>query len=313
MVRSARGGLVALLALAACDDGTGPPPPPPLAVHVAYIESGEPALQIVQEGKPPSTTSVQNAVPFAAIEGGLVLARQGGLSLYYLDGSSITVPAFIGSGAPGGATSPDGKRLAYSQLAQGGDVFLHLVDLETAVHDSLLISGRQDVPAAVQILGKRPVWSPSGDTVAFVLPNPIGVQLFLYEVPTGRIEMFAVPVAVTTYARPLEGWPYWDEGGGVQFLAWRFTEDTPTDTLVVLRVFPRDRDRRAELVFGAYTDSLPIEGGTSYSFSADGRTVGLSMRAAGRTGIFLMHRGEPFLTPVLYEPTRTPLQPLLIR
>jgi hypothetical protein len=118
---------------------------------------------------------------------------------------------------------------------------------------------------------------------------------------------------VTTYARPLEGWPYWDPDGSIQFVAWRFEENTPTDTLVVLRVFPRDRDRRAELAFGAYTESLPIEGGSSYSFSADGRTVALSMRAAGQTGIFLMHRGQVVLTPVLYDPSRSPSQPLLIR
>jgi Tol biopolymer transport system component len=169
-----------------------------------------------------------------------------------------------------------------------------------------------DVPAADQIIGRRPVWSPSGDTVAFVLPNPIGVQLFLYEVPTRRIEFFAVPVPVSTYARPLDGWPYWDPNGSLHFVAWRFDVDVPTDTIVVLRVFPSDRDRRAELVYGAHTDSLPIEGGTSYSFSADGRTVALSVRAAGRLGIFLMHRGEPVLKPVIYGPSQEPIQPLLI-
>jgi Tol biopolymer transport system component len=303
----------ALLALAACSEGTGPPDAPEAAVRIAYLESGVSALQIVEEGEAPSATAVENAVPFAALENGLVLSRQGGVSLYYLDGSSITVPAFIGFGSAGGATSPDGERIAYSRVATGGDVFLHLLNIVTGAHDSIEVSDRDDVPAAVQIAGRRPVWSPSGDSVAFVLPNPIGVQLFLYEVVSKRIEVFAVPVAVTTYARPLEGWPYWDPNGSLHFVAWRFEGNTPTDTLVVMRIFPRARDRRAELVFAAHTESLPIEGGSSYSFSADGRKVALSVRAAGRTGIFLMHRGVPVLAPVIYGPQLAPIQPLLIR
>jgi hypothetical protein len=281
-------------------------------VHIAFAEIGQSNLQIVQEGQGSVTTSVANAIPFAALPGGLLLARQGGLTRYYLDGSSITVPAFVGFGIAGGATSPDGRTLAFAQQSPGAHVFLHLLDLTTGERDSAKVSGRLDVPAAAQILGRRPVWSPSGDTVAFVLPNSIGVQLFLYEVPTGRIEFFAVPVAVSTYARPLDGWPYWDENGSLHFVAWRFDDTTPTDTLVVLRVFPRDRDRRAELVYSAHTDSLRIQGGSSYSFSADGRTVALSVHVGGRTGIFLMLRGNRRLLPVIYGPTRSPVQPLLI-
>jgi hypothetical protein len=269
-------------------------------------------MQIVQDGQAPASTSVANAVPFAALKGGLIVIRQGILSRYYLDGSSITVPAFAGFGTWAGAVSPDGNQLAYSQRSTGGQSFLHLVDLTTGAHDSIMVSGRLDVPAADQIIGRRPVWSPSGDTVAFVLPNPIGVQLFLYEVPSRRIEFFAVPVAVSTYARPLDGWPYWDPNGSLHFVAWRFDDDVPTDTMVVLRVFPSERDRRAELVYSAHTDALPIEGGTSYSFSADGRTVALSVRALGRLGIFLMHHGEPVLRPVIYGPSQEPIQPLLI-
>jgi hypothetical protein len=310
-VRSAIVTSCCLLALVACSDSTAPPESPAAAVRIAYLEVGSTTLQIVQEGMTPNPTSVQNATPFAAIAGGLVLARQGGLSLYYLDGSSITVPAFVGFGSPGGATSPDGYRLAYSHHT-GSEIFLHLLDLETGAHDSIRVSGRQDVPAAVQIAGRRPVWSPSGDTIAFVLPNPIGVQLFLYEVETGRIEVFAVPVAVSTFARPLDGWPYWDPNGSLHFVAWQFDTDVPSDTLLVMRVFPRDRDRRAEVVHAAHTDSLPIEGGSSYSFSADGRTVALSVRAAGRSGIFLMHRGDRRLSPLVYGQSREPAQPLLI-
>lgn len=312
IVRFAHAATCTLVTLAACSDGTGPRETPDASVRIAYLEVGGTTLQIAQEGMTPFTTSVQNAVPFAALDGGLVLSRQGGLSLYYLDGSSITVPAFIGFGSTGGAVSPDGTRLAYSHRTGGGEIFLHLIDLETGVHDSIEVSRRQDVPAAAQIAGRRPVWSPSGDTVAFVLPNPIGVQLFLYEVASRRIEVFAVPVAVSTYARPLDGWPYWDANGSLHFVAWRFDDDVPTDTLVVLRVFPRDRDRRAEFVYAAHTDSLPIEGGSSYSFSRDGRTVALSVRAAGRTGLFLMHRGVPVLAPLIYGPQTEPVQPLLI-
>jgi hypothetical protein len=69
---------------------------------------------------------------------------------------------------------------------------------------------------------------------------------------------------------------------------------------------------RAELVYSAHTDSLRIQGGSSYSFSADGRTVALSVHVGGRTGIFLMHRGNRRLLPVIYGPTRSPVQPLLI-
>lgn len=305
-------GLSAVVALGACSDGTGPRDEAAAGVHIAFAEIGQSNLQIVREGQGTVTTAVANAIPFAALPGGLVIARQGGLARYYLDGTSITVPAFVGFGISGGATSPDGNRIAYSQRSGGGQAFLHLLDLTTGIHDSVQVSGRLDVPAANQILSRRPVWSPSGDTVAFVLPNSIGVQLFLYEVPTGRIEFFAVPVAVSTYARPLDGWPYWHANGSLHFVAWRFDDSTPTDTLLVLRVFPRDRDRPAELVYSAHTDSLPIQGGSSYSFSADGQTVALSVQVGGRAGIFLMHRGNRRLEPLIYGPTRSPVQPLLI-
>lgn len=312
-----RHGLIALAALlpaAACNDGTAPPSPPTDAIRVAFVEVGQSALQIVEEGLTPNATSVQNAIPFAAIDNGIVVTRQGGLSLYYLDGSSITVPAFIGFGSAGGATSPDGTRLAYSQQSTNGDVYLHTVELSSGTHDSVTVSKRQDVPAAHQILGRRPVWSPSGDTIAFVLPNLIGLQLFLYEVPTRRMEMFAVPVAVTTFARPLDGWPYWDptNGGSVHFVAWRTENGIATDTLVVMRVFPGNRQRHAEVVYAAHTDTLPLEGGQWYSFSADGGTVALAVQANGQTGIFTMHRGEPLLTAVVFDPSRAPIQPLLI-
>jgi hypothetical protein len=301
-----------MLALAACDDGTAPPPPVDEAIRIAYVESGLQTLQIVQEGMTPSATSVQNATPFAAIEGGLVLARQGGLSLYYLDGSSITVPASTGNGVPGGAMSPDGTRLAYARRSNTGAVHLHFIEITGGTHDSLLVSGRQDVPAAVQIAGRRPSWSASGDSLAFVMPNPIGVQIFLYEVTSGRIEVFPVPVPVTTYVQPIEGWPYWHPDGSLHFVGWRTENSAPTDTLLVVRVFPRERARHFEVVFAAHTDSLTLESATSYSFSPDGRTVALTLRADGRTGIFVMHRGEPLLTPVLYEAARTPGQTLLI-
>lgn len=302
----------AVLALSACDDGTAPPPPVDEAIRIAYVESGLPTLQIVQEGMTPSATSVQNATPFAAIDDGLVLARQGGLSLYYLDGSSITVPASTGSGVPGGATSPDGSRLAYARRSNTGAVYLHFIEIPNGTHDSLLVSGRQDVPAAIQIAGRRPTWSASGDSLAFVMPNPIGVQIFLYEVTSGRIEVFPVPVPVTTYVQPIEGWPYWHPDGSLHFVGWRTENNAPTDTLLVVRVFPRERARHFEVVFAAHTDSLTLESATSYSFSPSGRTVALTLRADGRTGIFVMHRGEPLLTPVLYEAARTPGQTLLI-
>lgn len=301
----------ALLALAACD-GTAPPPPADEAIRIAYVESGLPTLHIVEEGMTPSATTVQNATPFAAIEGGLVLTRQGRLSLYYLDGSSITVPASTGGGVPGGAISPDGSRLAYAKLTSTGAVYLHFIEIADGTHDSLRVSGREDVPAAVQIAGRRPTWSASGDSLAFVMPNPIGVQLFLYEVASGRIEVFPVPVPVTTYVLPIEGWPYWHPDGSLHFVGWRKEDDLPTDTLIVMRVFPRERARHFEVVFAAHTDSLTLESATSYSFSPDGRTVALTLRADGRTGIFVMHQGQPLLVPVLYDASRTPSQSLLI-
>jgi Tol biopolymer transport system component len=301
-----------LLALAACSEGTAPPEPPADAIRIAYLEASGSTLQIVEEGMVPNVTSVQNAVPFAALDGGLVLSRQGGLALYYLDGSSITVQTFVGFGTTGGAISPDGGRLAFSSRDASGEVFLHILDLTRGTHDSVRVSNRQDVPAAAQIFGRKPVWSPSGDSVAFLLPNPIGLQLFLFEVATERIEIFAVPVPVTTYARPLDGWPHWDEDGSLHFLAWREEANVPTDTLTVMRIFPRARDRRAEVVFTAHTDSLDIGGASSYSFSADGRTVALSLVAGGRTGIFLMRRGDRWLAPVIYGPQQAPFQPLLI-
>lgn len=307
------GVMVAALALAACGEGTAPEALPPAALRVAYTDAAG-ALQIVEEGRAPTATSIQGSRPFAQLPGGVIVEKFGALTRYQLDGSSITLPAALaGAQQAGGAMSPSGRQLAFSSRAAiGGAVHFHRIDITTGAHDSLEVSGRADYPAAGQIAGKLPAWSPSGDSVAFLLPNPITVQLFLYEVATGRIEMYALPVPVSTFAQPLHGWPHWSPDGSLQFVAHRWAKGAPTDTLVVMRVFPRERDRRAEVVFAAHTDSLPIDGGSSYSFSADGRGVALSLASKGRVGIFAMRRGSPRIEPLVYDAAAAPTQPLLI-
>lgn len=304
--------------IVACSDSTGPRVDrSPL--DVVFLDAGA-RLNTLRSGEPPAMTGLQNALPFASTNRAVLVLRDSGsgpnkvrrLNLFHLDGriDSLAIP--LPPLTTAGAISPDGSLLSFAS-AVAAKVFLHTVHLATLARDSLEVTGRQDALAAPDIIFSTPVFSPSGDSVAFLLPNSIGVQVLLYEVSSKRIEVFPVPVPVTTFARLLPGWPRWTRAEGIRFLARRFSGNTGTDTLVVMSVNPRQRKSHAQILYRASTpDSLPIQDAAIYSFDALGGSVAFGMQSNGRSGVFAIRQGSGIVEPLLYDRAVSPSLPLIV-
>ncbi|MFN2397698.1 MAG: hypothetical protein ABR543_03485 [Gemmatimonadaceae bacterium] len=305
----------------ACSDSSGPRADSS-ELDVVFLDGGA-RLNTLHSGDPPAITGLKNALPFASTNRAVLLLTESGsgpskvrrLNLFHLDGrlDSLAIP--IPHITTAGAISPDGSRLAFASAVFGtiDKVFLHTVHLSTMARDSLDVSDRDDAPAAPFIIFSTPVFSPSGDSVAFLLPNSIGVQVLLYEVSSKRIEVFPVPVPVTTFARLLPGWPRWTRAEGIRFLARRFSGNNGTDTLVVMSVNPRQRQSHAQILYRASTpDSLPIQDAAIYSFDARGESVAFGMQSNGRTGVFAIREGTGIVEPLLYDRAVSPSLPLIV-
>jgi len=298
--------LAAVFVGAACSDGTGPGIRPPAATvifadslgHVSMVRSG---------GAPAALRSLDTTTLFATTTGGVIGLKFGQLYSFRL---SDPIPRpfeslnNLWSLMTRGAVSPDGKRLAYGS-ANDAAVFLHTIELESGTHDSVNLSSREEILAAPQIIYSYPIWSPSGDWVAFLLPNVVGIQILLYERLTRRVEVKPMAVPTSTYFHVLDGWPRWTEDGAIRFLTRRM-EVEPwrlLDTLVVLQVHPRDDLPFSEVVARAVApDSLPMSDPWSYSFSADGKTIAFGMSTNGRAAIMVMRQGQRELETLLYGP-----------
>ena len=293
-----------------CGDSTGPSGPQNLTI--VFVDAQN-QLFTLRAGNTPVPTELRDVQPFAPSNGALWFLPPHGepLRILHLDGrvDTLEIPS---SGGARGAISPDGGLLAYSRRSSGR-IYLTTVNLVSGHRDSVDVTGRADAVAADQILGKTPVFSPSGDTVAFLLPNIIGMQVFLYEVATRRIEVFPVPIPVITFARVLDGWPRWTSDEGIRFLARRHVSNSLTDTVMVMRVFPREPERVADVLYWATPpDSLSLDNANTYSFSADGETVVFSVVADGVSGIFAVRRGSRTMQPLVYRAGTAPRLPLLI-
>ncbi len=295
----------------ACSDSSGPEAESDPILNVAFVDD-DAQLTVVRTGRGPVATAVHNVIPFAAASGAVAYFTAGGLKLYHLDGRVDSLPVPFSGAQTSGAISPDGSQLAYVNRGTRGQVFLHVIHIVTGQRDSIDTANRLDEPAASQIIFSTPVFSPTGDRIAFLLPNSLTVQLFLYEISTRRIEVFPVRVSVTLFAKVVAGWPRWTPDGSIRFLAWRLENGSLGDTLAVMRIFPESRDRQSEVIFAATPESLDIEGVGPYSFNARGDAVAFAMQSGGHVGIFSMSARSPHIRTLLFEPSTSPRYPLLI-
>lgn len=297
--------LVAVLAGAACSDGTGPRAVGAPATVIFSDSLGR--VSVVRSGGAPTAiSSLDTTILFATTKGGVLGLKFGRLYRFQL--SDPTPRPFEAFGdlwalMTRGAVSPDGRRLAYGSQTDAG-VFIHALELANGDHDSVNVSAREDILAAPQIIYSYPIWSPSGDSVAFLLPNVLGMQILLYERSTQRVEVKVMAVPTSTYFHVLDGWPRWTTDGTIRFLTRRMEVDPwrLLDTLVVLQVHPRDAFPYSEVVSRAASpDSMPMSDPWSYSFSADGKTVAFGMSTNGRAAIMVMRQGRRVLEPLLYR------------
>jgi hypothetical protein len=280
----------------------------------------------MRSGERENATAFVGAMPIAARGGTLALLsspsiapaggpiEDGGLRLYRAGQAGLdTVRAGpMTLSAATAALSPDGARLAYPS-AIGFDVYLFAVNLVTLRRDSIDVSGRADLVAGPQIEFSTPVYSPSGDSIVFILPNPVTVQMVIYEVPTRRLEQHVLLVPVSTQYALLRGWPRWADDGSLRLLARERTRTGLGDSLFVVKVFPRQRDRSAEIAYrAALPDSLRGAEVGSYSFDASGDIAVFTLRtAAGRRGIFALRAGQSTLETLLYDASVRPVTALV--
>ncbi len=298
-------------AFLACSDGSGPEAETDPVLSVAFVDD-DAQLTVVRTGRSPVATPLHNVIPFAALPGAVAYFAPGGLRIYHLDGRVDSLPVPFDGAQTLGAISADGTRLAYVNRGTRGQVFLHVIQIATGARDSIDTANRLDEPAAGQIILSTPVFSPTGDRIAFLLPNPLTVQLFLYEITTRRIEVFPVRVSVTLFAKVVAGWPRWTSDGSIRFLAWRLENGRLGDTLAVMRIFPESRERQSEVIFAATPVSLGIDGVGPYSFNAEGNAVAFAMQSGGQVGIFSMSAGSARVRTLLFDPSTNPRYPLLI-
>ncbi|MDQ6888378.1 MAG: hypothetical protein M3068_13985 [Gemmatimonadota bacterium] len=305
--------------LGACSDNTGLRAG--ADVDVVFVSGQQ--LYTLRSGSQPIVTALGEALPFAATNRAVALfpirrfgpgqSAYGDLQLFHLQGTldSLGVPGeFLRSV---GAISPDGASLVYVRSGADGHIYLKTVHLLTGLRDSSDVSIDRAAPAAIQIAGNAPVFSPSGDSVAFLLPNPITVQLFIYEVRTRRVQVYPVPVPVTTFVQLLAGWPRWTRENGIRFLGRRIALTQLLDSVIVMSVDPRTPTRFAQQLYTVgIPDSLPITDFGVYSFDQTGDAVVFGMNTNGVNGLFLARRDSPKLRTILYNPAFDPLFPLLI-
>lgn len=301
--------------LASCRDATSPQPDDG-AVDVVFMDHLQ-RLNTVRSGEMYRLTGVQSIVPFAALPGAVAYFVRDSLRIYHLADRSVESlpvtrqPSFTTAGA----IAPDSQRLAWASGTDAG-IFIHVVNVRTGARDSVDVTDREDAPAAAQAVFNVPVWSPSGDSLAFLLPNVLTIQLLIYEVRTHRLEVHPLPVAVSTLYRPLVGWPRWSADESIRFLAQRRNDQGTglTDTLVVLRVFPREVERPAERMFAAVPPgSKTIADAGAYSFDASGETVAFAMVSPDRRiGLFSFRRRDTHFRPVMVDSLVRPTSPLLV-
>jgi hypothetical protein len=319
-MRNALFCLTAVVCTSACSDGTGPRTPRAATVlytdssgHVSMVRSGEASVAV---------SSMDTTQLFASAPGGVIGLKFGKLYRFtLLDPVPRRVEAIENLWAlmTRGAVSPDGKRIAYASAvtySTGIDpvISVHTIELETGEHDSTNVSTRTDVAAGPQIIYSYPVWSPSGDSVAFLLPNMLGMQLLIYERTSQRIEVKPMAVPTSTTYHVLDGWPRWTRDGNIRFLTRRMlvAPYRLLDTLVVLQVGAREEVPHYSIVSRAIApDSLLMSDPWSYSFSADGRTVAFAMSTGGRAAIMVMRQGDRRLETLSYQ-TRGPRSVILV-
>ena len=308
-------GILAIpLAIVACSDGTAPNPSAD-AVTVVYTDAAGHA-SVIRTGDAPVAVTALDATSLFASARGAVIGYKGGRISVFRFTDPVARPFEDRQESGGlvtrGAVSPDGRQLAYA-TALNSDVFLHTVDMSTGARDSVNVAHRDDLLAGPQIIFSVPVWSPGGDTVAFLLPNVVGMQILLYEHATGRLEQKVMTVPTSTLYQPLAGHPRWTGDGTIRFLVRRKNINVLHDTLAVVRVYPREVVPHSELMYDAVApDSLPMMETFSYSFSADGKTLAFAMSTGSQTAIMLMRAGRPVLETLLYDDGPSPTDVLLV-
>jgi hypothetical protein len=320
--------LMVVIAMAACSDAVAPPPR--VSVRVAFLDDLA-RLNTVTAGERPEVTPFENVLPFAATKGAIYFLdpsvdnsanasgplSPGGLLRYEpATGQLDTFPLPYFQPTSPGAVSPDGSLLVYTSVYLDS-VRIHRYFLKTGQHDSLNLSGTAQSPAADQVLAATPVFNARGDSVVFLLPNFLGMQMLVFEPLTLRydLELLRVPV-IGAFDLISGGWPRWTaRDGAVRFLVrLRSSALVSTDTVAVATIFPQTPERPAEIAFRAVMpDSVSLSSADFYSFSDDGNTASFrAVTTKGRIGLFALRDRRMTIETLLYQATISPRYPLVV-
>lgn len=184
--------------------------------------------------------------------------------------------------------SPDGRFLALEVPENGWQLYLYELATERVTPVSVDV-GNNWVPGSTSL---EPVFSADGRYLAFVSDsaklvdgdtacsdaNPACMDVFLYEITTGKLER--IPAGIQfTMGNP---YPYLTVSADARYLAWTELDSNPIVYRPVIRLHDRvtgnTREITAEWVVGA--SGPPFTFGHSPSISADGRWLAFGSLAA---------------------------------
>ena len=306
----------ALVSLAACgrDAPTGPRTDA-APLQLAFVDNFF-RLTLLESGGAPLLTGV-TAIPFAAIHDRIAYWQLDTLYVYDVAAGVAHRTPVVGkpdNAADVGALSPDGTRIAFASGARNAPIWLHVVHLGSGQRDSADIARHVSPEIALRIVDAAPTFSPGGDRVGFLLPNPLAMHFLFVEPLNWRVELHLLWVATSTTVEPITGWPRWLANGRVHFIARKRTlEGQPVDTLMILSVNPMHGELGAAVEhLAAMPADLSLDGARGYSFSADGRAAALMVRASGRDGVFLIREGASSLEPLVFGAAEAPRFPILV-
>lgn len=182
--------------------------------------------------------------------------------------------AVYGSNAEAGSLqalswSADARKAAYTLLA--GESNLWTLDLETGSKSNLLKTRPTNFPATASILTLS--WSPTGESIAFVAKNDLGVaNLYLIDVQGQRITMLsnATSSRATLKAEPLHA-PQWRPDG--KTILYVVGDD--------LWSVAKENGARTQI-----TKGIPIG---SARWSPDGSEILYTIRRAATENVWLMN------------------------
>jgi hypothetical protein len=313
----AAAGLMPLLALNACREGTAPPPDAAVRTILFHRQDTGENLLLNTDGSSAGafTPATPGMIPIGANSAGRIAVLLNGNAVVLatldhperLDTIINPAPAQLSLAS----FSPDEVLVALVSYVPDGAILVY----DRANHRVDTLPYGNNVPAL------PPLLDPDHDRVIVFSVTPL--SLFLTQLSRSdpnRARTNAVGVA-RVITRPIFGWPRWTDAGIV--MAFVRIAAVGPDTLVVGRIDPDAPDAPLVELYQALL--APVSEGhvevgigdfSTYALSADGTMLVLGAEAvagANRQAVYLVAPGAARVQPLLDVPGQNPIYPLFFR